>query len=97
MFDLSPAGLEKEHPTQKPLALMEWCVALLPSNARTILDPFLGVGTTGVACVNLGRTFTGIEIDERYFSIACRRVEKACRQPRMFADVAPKIKQVPLI
>lgn len=97
MFDLSPAGLEKEHPTQKPLALMEWCVAQLPTDAGTILDPYLGAGTTGVACVNLGRRFIGIEVDERYFEISCRRIERALRQPRMFADTPPKLKQESLV
>lgn len=73
----------KLHPTQKPLPLMLWCLGFLPE-ARTILDPFMGSGTTGVACVKMGRRFIGIEIDEGYFDIAVRRIEEAYRQPDMF-------------
>lgn len=76
----------KRHPTQKPLPLMEWCLGFIPK-ARTILDPFMGSGTTLVACQRLGRMGTGIEIDPDYFEIACRRVEEATRQPDLF--VAP--------
>jgi DNA modification methylase len=61
------------HPTQKPVALMEWCLGFLP-DARTILDPFMGSGTTLVACAKLGRKGIGIEIDPDYFEIACKRV-----------------------
>ena len=85
-----------EHPTQKPVRVMQWCLGFLP-NARTILDPFMGSGTTGVACVNLGRSFIGIEIDEGYFDIACRRIEAAYRQPRLFAEPAPVAVQGDLI
>ena len=52
---------------------------------ETILDPFMGSGTTGVACMNLGRKFIGIEIEPKYFDIACERIENAQRQQRMFA------------
>lgn len=76
----------KEHPTQKPVALMDWCLGFVP-NAKTILDPFMGSGTTGVACVKAGRTFAGIERDPAYFEISCRRIAKAYAQPDMF--VAP--------
>lgn len=74
----------KQHATQKPITLMEWCVSLL-GNPHTILDPFMGSGTTGVACANLGRKFIGIEIEPKYFDIACERIEQAQRQGRMFA------------
>ena len=67
----------KYHPTQKPLPLMRWCVGF---TAGTVLDPFMGSGTTGVACAQLGRKFIGIEIEPRYFDIACRRIEDAYRQ-----------------
>jgi len=80
------------HPTQKPLKLMEWCLDQIPK-AQSILDPFMGSGTTGVAAVKLGRRFTGIEIDEGYFSIACRRIEAALKQPDMFIDPPKPIKQ----
>jgi DNA modification methylase len=78
----------KEHPTQKPVAVMEWCLGFLP-DAHTILDPFMGSGTTGVACAKLGRRFIGIEIDPGYFEIACRRIDEAYRQRDLFRDAAP--------
>jgi hypothetical protein len=74
------------HPTQKPVALMEWCLGFLP-NAQTILDPFMGSGTTLVACQRLGRNGTGIELDPDYFAIACKRVDEATRQPDLL--IAP--------
>jgi DNA modification methylase len=76
---------QRSHPTQKPVALMEWCLGFLPS-ARTVLDPFMGSGTTGVACAKLGRRFIGIEIDEGYFETACRRIEQAYDQPDLFIE-----------
>ena len=75
-----------QHPTQKPLALMRWCIGFLPY-AQTILDPFMGSGTTLVACQKLGRQGIGIELDKDYFDIACKRVDEATRQPDLF--VAP--------
>jgi DNA modification methylase len=77
--------VERHHPTQKPLPLMLWCLGFLP-NAQTILDPFMGSGTTLVACAKLGRKGIGIEIDPGYFDIACRRVEETYRQPDMFIE-----------
>lgn len=74
----------KEHPTQKPLSLMRWCVSLA-KGCQTILDPYMGSGTTGVAAVEAGRTFIGCEIDPAYFDIACRRIEDAQRQGRLIA------------
>ena len=71
------------HPAQKPVEVMEWCVSA--SIVQSILDPFMGSGTTGVACMNLGRKFIGIEIEPKYFDIACRRIEDAQRQSRLFA------------
>jgi DNA modification methylase len=75
------------HPTQKPAALMEWLIKKVPATRgpAQVLDPFMGSGTTGVACMNLGRKFIGIEIEPKYFDIACRRIEDAQRQVRMFA------------
>ena len=77
-----PMGMDggKVHPTQKPVALMEWCLGFLP-DAVTILDPFMGSGTTLVACQRMGRQGTGIELDPDYFDAACRRVDEAARQP----------------
>jgi len=73
----------KEHPTQKPLRLMEWCLNWI--NGDMVLDPFMGSGTTGVACANLGRKFIGIEIEKKYFDIACERIDAAYAQGRLFA------------
>ena len=73
----------KSHPTQKPVPLMEWCVGKLPS-ASVIADPYMGSGSTGVACMNLGRKFIGIERESRYFDIACERIENAQRQTALF-------------
>ena len=84
---------ESDHPCERPVELYEWCIRYLPGDCQTFLDPFMGSGTTGVACANLGRRFIGIEIEEKYFSIACKRIEEAYRQPRLFAGAAPKPKQ----
>jgi site-specific DNA-methyltransferase (adenine-specific)/modification methylase len=90
----SPVGIhEWGHPTEKPLALMSWCLEQIPPPAETILDPFMGSGTTGVAAVKLGRRFIGVEIEPKYFDIACRRIEEATRQPDMFVAPAPVAKQ----
>ena len=75
----------RKHPTQKPIVLMEWCLGFLP-DARTILDPFMGSGTTGVAAVQRGRKFIGIEREPKYFDIACKRIEDAQRQGDMFIE-----------
>jgi site-specific DNA-methyltransferase (adenine-specific) len=84
--DLSNTAIAstRQHPTQKPVGIMEWCLGFVPK-AKTILDPFMGSGTTGVACMNLGRKFIGIEIEKKYFDIACERIDNAQRQQRMFA------------
>ena len=79
-------GEEKQHPTQKPKNLMMWCVEYLPKSC-TILDPFMGSGTTGVACVQTGRNFIGIEIDPTYFAIAERRIQEAQLQLRLPLEV----------
>lgn len=80
-FMLHPCGnKETTHPNEKPFALICKLVALGSQREETILDPFAGSGTTGVACVELGRSFIGIELDEKYFDIACRRVEQAVRK-----------------
>lgn len=74
----------KQHPTQKPIPLMTWCVQLLPDACQTILDPFMGSGTTGVAAVQMGRDFIGIEREPKYFDNACRRIEDAQKQGDLF-------------
>jgi site-specific DNA-methyltransferase (adenine-specific) len=73
-----------EHPTEKPRRLMAEIVADFTNEGQTILDPFMGSGTTGVAAVQLGRNFIGIERDERFFDIACKRIDDAQRQGDMF-------------
>lgn len=76
--------VSRTHPTQKPIRLMKWAISKLKVQG-TILDAFMGSGTTGVACMNLGRKFIGIEIDRKYFDIACQRIEEAQRQGSLFA------------
>lgn len=73
-----------DHPTQKPLGVMKWCVGHLPDDSAVILDPFMGSGTTGVAAVEMQRRFIGIEREPKYFDIACRRIEDCQRQGNLF-------------
>jgi site-specific DNA-methyltransferase (adenine-specific) len=73
------------HPTEKPLRLINDWIAKFSDKGETVLDPFMGSGTTGVSAVQLGRKFIGIEIDPKYFSVACQRIENAQRQERLFA------------
>lgn len=86
-----PAKPDGEHPAPFPLEVPTRAIDSIEH--ETILDPFMGSGTTGVACVNLGRKFIGIEIEPKYFDIACRRIEEAYRQPRLFAEPKPQPKQ----
>ncbi len=83
IFSYPRAAMLKEnglHPTQKPIALMRWCIDLSTKRGDTVLDPFMGSGTTGVACVQTGRNFIGIEINENYFKIAEKRIKQAQMQ-----------------
>jgi DNA modification methylase len=84
------------HPTQKPVALMEWCLGFLPA-ARTILDPFAGSGTVAVACQRLGRQSISIELDPGYFDTACKRVQQVVDQPPLFTPEPPKPTQEVLL
>ena len=86
-----------DHPCAKPLPQMLWLVNRVSWHGDTVLDPFMGSGTTGVACVQLERAFVGIELHEPYFDIACRRIEQAYRQPRLFAEPARKPEQIGLL
>jgi DNA modification methylase len=74
------------HPCPKPTKAWEWLLDKVSQEDETILDPFMGSGTTGVAAVKLGRKFIGVEIEERYFDIACRRISEALRQPNLFIE-----------
>lgn len=76
------------HLTQKPLAVMEWCLSHLPGGATLILDPFMGSGTTGVACARRGLAFIGIERSPKHFATACRRIEEAQRQGDLIRNAA---------
>ena len=72
------------HPTQKPVRVMEWSLGFA-EGAQTVCDPFMGSGTTGVACANHGKAFFGIERERKYFDMACERISRAQAQERLFA------------
>lgn len=78
----------RQHPTQKPLGIMKWCIEQLPDSVKSICDPYLGSGTTGVAAMLMGKDFIGIERDTRFFDIACKRIEDAQRQRDLFLESA---------
>jgi len=80
------------HKSQKPIGLMRWCIEQA-GNAETIFDPFMGSGTTGVAAIQMGKKFIGIEREPKYFDIACKRIEQASKQVDMFIE-PPKQEQV---
>ena len=81
-----PDNYEGNHPTVKPLALVENLIRLFTDAGDTILDPFMGSGTTGVACMRTGRKFIGIEMDAKYFAIAEKRITDAAAQGNLFPD-----------
>lgn len=86
------------HPTPKPVGATAWCVQGAAKNyGETVLDPFMGSGTTGIACAQLRRRFVGIEREPAYFDEACRRIEEAYRQPRLFDEPPPKPQQQSLL
>lgn len=91
-------GRVRAHPNEKPLELITKVVGAHSSGGDCILDPFMGSGTTGVAAVQMGRRFIGIEIDEGYFDIACRRIADEIARPRLALDApAPAPVQEPLL
>ena len=79
-----PSELSQVHPTQKPVWLMKTLVVASVPLGGTVLDPFMGSGTTGVAAIQLGRRFIGIEQDKKFFDIACERIAAAVAQPDLF-------------
>jgi len=96
-YSISATGLERKaegnpHPTQKPLSLMRWCIEQA-GNPETILDPYMGSGTTGVAAIQLGRKFIGIEVEPIYFEIACERIENAQRQATLFEPARTAVQE----
>ena len=83
IYKKSFSSYAKEHPTQKPVELMEWCISKSPDN-ETICDPFTGSGTTGVAALRMGKSFVGIELERMYFDLACERIDRENSQPQLF-------------
>ena len=93
-FQTTERAEKNGHPCPKPINQTKWLVNRVSFVGQTILDPFMGSGTTGVACVKEGRSFIGIELDEDYFNIACKRIREAYAQGDMFiAPPAPTMVQ----
>ena len=90
-------GRQGEHPTEKPVPLMAEILTDFTQPGQLICDPFMGSGTTGVACIQHGRRFVGVEQNPKWFDLACRRIEAAARQPRLFAEPIPKPTQLALL
>ena len=88
---------KEQHPTEKPIELSAHFIRLHSCEGEMVLDPFMGSGTTGVACANLGRKFIGIEIEPRYFDTACERIRRAYQQPRLFDNPRPAPEQALLV
>jgi site-specific DNA-methyltransferase (adenine-specific) len=98
-FQMRPMNMDggKLHPTQKPIEVMKWCLDQLPDDCLSVCDPFMGSGSTGVACAKRGLKFIGIERLPKYFDIACCRIEQAYQQPDMFIARPQPAVQEPLI
>lgn len=86
---------DKKHPTAKPIELMRWCLSQLPPETVSICDPFLGSGTTGVAAINMGMSFVGIEKEEKYFDVSVKRLLSAIDQPDFFVRSKKEKKEKP--
>jgi site-specific DNA-methyltransferase (adenine-specific) len=91
-----PTEPKEYHPTAKPIALMERLIRASTNEGMTVIDPFMGSGTTGVAAIQMGRKFIGIEREPKYFDIACKRIEQASKQVDMFIE-QQKQEQVSLL
>ena len=81
---------ESIHPTEKPVELMRYWIGNSTHQGQIVLDPFMGSGTTGVAAIQMGRKFIGIEREPKYFDIACKRIEDAQRQGDLFMEALPE-------
>lgn len=81
----------REHPTQKPLGVIAWALDQLPSDVHLVCDPFMGSGTTGVAAIQKGLRFVGIEREEPYFNAACKRLEETLKVPNLFAEIPQQV------
>ena len=90
-------GGKREHPTQKPIKVMVASIQWAAKDCGILLDPFMGSGTTGVACIHEGKRFIGIEREPAYFDIACRRIAEAYAQPRLFEPSPPAKPVQPLM
>lgn len=88
IFTYNKNTIDAVHPTQKPLPLMKQLVHLFSNAGQVVCDPFMGSGTTGVACVQQGRRFIGIEANPTHFEAACKRIEDAQRQHDLFVEAA---------
>ena len=78
-----------EHPHEKPLSLLQAMITTCTPDDGTVIDPFMGSGTTGIACMRTGRKFIGIEIAPAYYAIAAKRIADAAAQPRLIPEAAP--------
>jgi DNA modification methylase len=81
---------DSEHPTEKPIGLLELYIRQSTRSGDLVLDPFMGSGSSGVAALRQGRRFVGIEIEERWFDVACKRIEQATHQSDLFCGSAAK-------
>ena len=96
VLSFAPVGGEdKQHIAEKPVSLLESLIGVTPA-AACVTDPFMGSGTTGVACARTGRPFVGVEMDRRMFDIACERIENAQRQASLFDPAPSKQEQIGL-
>ena len=96
-FEFAVRGEMPDHPSPKPIEYMQKLVKRVTNLGDTIFDPFMGSGTTGVACVQLGRNFIGCEIDPKYFEIAKKRIAQAEMQPQLFTEKKQQEKQEELM
>lgn len=93
-ISVTEAAGKNGHPCPKPIRAWRWLLDKVSMQGEVVIDPFMGSGTTGVACAALGRGFVGIELHEAYFDIACKRIEEAYKQPDMFVEALKPPEQV---